>query len=99
MEYINGGDLYSLLGAMGCFEEQMAKMYAAEIVLALEYLHEKGIVHRDLKPDNLLINSDGHIKLTDFDLSRYGILDLDLYSAFPGEDPDSKELQALSPLM
>ena len=48
----------------------MAKMYTAEVVLALEYLHSYGIVHRDLKPDNLLITSIGHIKLTDFGLSK-----------------------------
>jgi len=99
MEYLNGGDLYSLLKAWGYMDEPIAKVYVAEVVLALEYLHEKGIVHRDLKPDNLLLNSEGHIKLTDFGLSRYGILDIDIYSAFPGEDPASEELQVLSPLM
>ena len=48
-------------------------MYAAEIILALGYLHEKGIIYRDLKPENILIGSDGHIKLTDFGLSKEGI--------------------------
>ena len=52
----------------------MAKMYTAEVVLALEYLHSYGIVHRDLKPDNLLITSVGHIKLTDFGLSKVGLM-------------------------
>jgi serine/threonine protein kinase len=46
--------------------------YIAETVLALEYLHSLGIVHRDLKPDNMLINAEGHIKLTDFGLSKIG---------------------------
>eukprot|EP01135_Chromosphaera_perkinsii_P003648 Nk52_evm27s250 gene=Nk52_evmTU27s250 len=70
MEYMIGGDLGSLLQVFGYFDEDMARMYAAQIVLALEYLHSHGIVHRDLKPDNILINEDGHIKLTDFGLSR-----------------------------
>jgi serine/threonine protein kinase len=47
----------------------------AETVLALEYLHSRGIIHRDLKPDNLLIDQEGHIKLTDFGLSRMGLMD------------------------
>nr|XP_029501160.1 microtubule-associated serine/threonine-protein kinase 1-like [Oncorhynchus nerka] len=54
----------------------MARMYFAETVLALEYLHNYGIVHRDLKPDNLLITSMGHIKLTDFGLSKIGLMSL-----------------------
>ncbi|XP_050233224.1 probable serine/threonine protein kinase IRE4 isoform X2 [Mercurialis annua] len=74
MEYLNGGDLYSLLRKVGCLEEDVARIYVAELVLALEYLHSLGIVHRDLKPDNILIAHDGHIKLTDFGLSKIGLL-------------------------
>jgi serine/threonine protein kinase len=74
MEYMPGGDMYSLLKAMNYLDEDMTRFYAAEIVQALEYLHERGITHRDLKPDNLLIGRNGHIKLTDFGLSRYGLL-------------------------
>jgi serine/threonine protein kinase len=74
MEYLIGGDLASLLRALNTFDVQMARRYAAEIVLALEYLHSIGIVHRDLKPDNILINDDGHLKLTDFGLSRLGAI-------------------------
>lgn len=74
MEYLIGGDLYSLLRKMGCLEEHAARMYIAELVLALEYLHSLGVVHRDLKPDNILIAHDGHIKLTDFGLSRVGLI-------------------------
>eukprot|EP01088_Endostelium_zonatum_P014810 TRINITY_DN3375_c3_g1_i1.p1 TRINITY_DN3375_c3_g1~~TRINITY_DN3375_c3_g1_i1.p1 ORF type:complete len:1297 (+),score=377.07 TRINITY_DN3375_c3_g1_i1:199-4089(+) len=74
MEFMPGGDCYSLLKAYGgVFPERMAKVYLAETILALEYLHSKGIVHRDLKPDNMLISAEGHIKLTDFGLSKMGL--------------------------
>ncbi|KAM7266387.1 hypothetical protein ACFE04_004284 [Oxalis oulophora] len=75
MEYLNGGDLYSLLRNLGCLDEDMARVYMAEVVLALEYLHSLNVIHRDLKPDNLLIGQDGHIKLTDFGLSKVGLID------------------------
>ncbi|KAJ1438696.1 Serine/threonine-protein kinase, active site [Sesbania bispinosa] len=74
MEYLNGGDLYSLLRNLGCLDEEVARVYMAEVVLALEYLHSLRVVHRDLKPDNLLIAHDGHIKLTDFGLSKVGLI-------------------------
>ncbi|CAL0322274.1 unnamed protein product [Lupinus luteus] len=74
MEYLNGGDLYSLLRNLGCLDEEIARVYIAEVVLALEYLHSLRVVHRDLKPDNLLIAHDGHIKLTDFGLSKVGLI-------------------------
>ncbi|XP_068658324.1 probable serine/threonine protein kinase IREH1 [Aristolochia californica] len=74
MEYFNGGDLYSLLRNLGCLDEEVARIYIAEVVLALEYLHSLRVVHRDLKPDNLLIAHDGHIKLTDFGLSKVGLI-------------------------
>ncbi|KAM0041335.1 putative protein kinase AGC-MAST family [Helianthus debilis subsp. tardiflorus] len=74
MEYLNGGDLYSLLRNLGCLDEDVARIYIAEVVLALEYLHSLCVVHRDLKPDNLLIAHDGHIKLTDFGLSKVGLI-------------------------
>ncbi|KAG6494836.1 hypothetical protein ZIOFF_042598 [Zingiber officinale] len=74
MEYLNGGDLYSLLRNLGCLDDDVARVYIAEVVLALEYLHSLHVVHRDLKPDNLLIARDGHIKLTDFGLSKVGLI-------------------------
>ncbi|XP_008937013.1 PREDICTED: microtubule-associated serine/threonine-protein kinase 4, partial [Merops nubicus] len=76
MEYVEGGDCATLLKNMGPLPVDMARMYFAETVLALEYLHNYGIVHRDLKPDNLLVTSMGHIKLTDFGLSKVGLMSL-----------------------
>jgi len=73
MEYLPGGDLSSLLQVHEKFTEPRARMYAAEIVLALEYLHKHQIAHHDLKPDNILVNAQGHIKLTDFGLSRISV--------------------------
>ncbi|XP_045902389.1 microtubule-associated serine/threonine-protein kinase 1-like isoform X4 [Micropterus dolomieu] len=76
MEYVEGGDCATLLKNIGALPVELARMYFAETVLALEYLHNYGIVHRDLKPDNLLITSMGHIKLTDFGLSKMGLMSL-----------------------
>ncbi|XP_076226103.1 serine/threonine-protein kinase greatwall isoform X3 [Nomia melanderi] len=73
MEYMVGGDLKSLLGVYGYMEESMAAFYTAEVCLALEYLHSHGIVHRDLKPDNMLLSREGHVKLTDFGLSKISL--------------------------
>ncbi|RVE76439.1 hypothetical protein OJAV_G00008030 [Oryzias javanicus] len=69
-------DCATLLKNIGALPVELARMYFAETVLALEYLHNYGIVHRDLKPDNLLITSMGHIKLTDFGLSKMGLMSL-----------------------
>ncbi|XP_028328235.1 LOW QUALITY PROTEIN: microtubule-associated serine/threonine-protein kinase 3 [Gouania willdenowi] len=76
MEYVEGGDCANLLKNIGPLPVDMSRMYFAETVLALEYLHNYGIVHRDLKPDNLLITSMGHIKLTDFGLSKIGLMNM-----------------------
>ena len=70
MEFLPGGDLMSLLMARDILPEQEAKFYAAEIVLAIESVHKLDCIHRDLKPDNVLIDADGHIKLSDFGLSK-----------------------------
>lgn len=74
MEYLNGGDCAALIKSLGSLPEEWTKQYIAEVVLGLEYLHQRGVVHRDLKPDNLLIDQHGHLKLTDFGLSRIGLL-------------------------
>ncbi|KAK9989941.1 hypothetical protein SO802_030180 [Lithocarpus litseifolius] len=91
MEYLNGGVLYSLK-KVGCLDEDVARIYIAELVLALEYLHSLGIVHHDLKPDNILIAQDGHIKLTDFGLSKIGLINSKMDLSGPqtnGTTPDA----------
>lgn len=70
MDYMNGGDLKSLLSDFGFFDECAARFYISEVALALQYLHKHGIIHRDLKPDNMLVAANGHVKLTDFGLSK-----------------------------
>jgi len=70
-EYVIGGELFSQLRKVGRFSNDTSRFYAAEIVLALEYLHERQIVYRDLKPENLLIDKDGHLKITDFGFAKY----------------------------
>lgn len=74
MEFLNGGDCASLIKILGGLSEDWAIKYTAEVVLGVQHLHSRGIVHRDLKPDNLLIDSKGHLKLTDFGLSRMGLV-------------------------
>lgn len=74
MEYLPGGDCASLVKALGGVSEDWAKQFLAEVVNGLEMLHARGVVHRDMKPDNLLIDQRGHLKLTDFGLSKIGLL-------------------------
>jgi serine/threonine protein kinase len=73
LDFVNGGELYTHIAREKCFKEDRARFYAGEIILALEYLHEMGIVYRDLKPENILLDSEGHLKLTDFGQSKGGI--------------------------
>ncbi|CAN1289327.1 PHOT2 [Linum perenne] len=70
-DFCPGGELFALLDKqpMKLFKEESARFYAAEVVIGLEYLHCLGIVYRDLKPENVLLGRDGHVVLTDFDLS------------------------------
>jgi len=72
MEFCAGGEFYRVIhGAQEkCLQENVVKFYAAEVLLALEYLHMKGFIYRDLKPENVLLHESGHIRLTDFDLSK-----------------------------
>ena len=68
MDYVAGGDLMSLLCKYGVFKESLARFYIAELTCAVESVHKMGFIHRDIKPDNILIDSNGHLKLTDFGL-------------------------------
>lgn len=71
IDYVAGGDLFTYLQKMKKFNLETARFYAVEILLALEYLHEElNTIYRDLKPENVLIDASGHIKLTDFGLSK-----------------------------
>jgi len=74
MEFVNGGELYTHLQASGNLSGERTRFYSAEIVLALEYLHKSGIIYRDLKPENILIDAEGHLKITDFGLSKEGLV-------------------------
>jgi serine/threonine protein kinase len=73
MEYCPGGDMGQALAKHRRFELDLAKIYTAEIVLAIEYLHKNEIIFRDLKPDNVVFDEDGHALLTDFGLSKTGM--------------------------
>jgi protein-serine/threonine kinase len=75
LEYCAGGELFFHLSRAGRFSEGRCKFYASEILLGLEYLHSLSIIYRDLKPENLLLDADGHAKITDFGLSKEGIQD------------------------
>ncbi|XP_025822697.1 phototropin-1A isoform X5 [Panicum hallii] len=89
-DYCSGGELFMLLDRqpMKVLKEDAVRFYAAEVVTALEYLHCQGIIYRDLKPENILLHRDGHISLTDFDLS---CLTSCLPQVFLPEDNDKKK--------
>lgn len=78
LEYAQGGELFTHLAAERMFSEDTAAFYMAEMVLALEHLHQTvGVVYRDLKPENCLLDSEGHLLLTDFGLSKVAVSDDD----------------------
>jgi len=75
LEYCPGGELFFHLSRAGRFPEGRARFYTAELLLALEYLHTLNIIYRDLKPENVLLDVQGHVKITDFGLSKEGVED------------------------
>ena len=73
MDFLNGGELFFHLRKDQKFSERRACFYAAQLVEAMRCLHQNGIIYRDLKPENVLLDADGYIKITDFGLSKQGM--------------------------
>ncbi len=82
-DFFNGGELYHYL-SRGRFTEERARFYAAEIAMGIAHLHENGIIYRDLKPENLLLDDSGHIRITDFGLSKENVADDDTVKSICG---------------
>lgn len=76
LDFCPGGDLGRLISKYGKISEDRAKLYLSEVLLALEDLHSRDIIYRDLKPDNVVIDNEGHALLTDFGLSKEGVLEV-----------------------
>lgn len=70
MEYVAGGELFTYLRSLGKFPASQASFYAAQVTLMFEYLHSNNVIYRDLKPENLLIDPEGYLKLTDFGFAK-----------------------------
>lgn len=71
MEFLAGGDLMTLLMRKDILSEEESRFYIAEVIQALESVHALNYIHRDLKPDNVLLDKNGHVKLTDFGLCKH----------------------------
>lgn len=71
MDFVQGGDFFTLMRKYRRLPEDWVRVYVTEVAMALQHLHDMDIVYRDLKPENILLCGDGHLKLTDFGLSRY----------------------------
>lgn len=83
-DYMSGGELFWHLQKEGRFDEKRAKFYIAELILAIQHLHEADIVYRDLKPENILLDANGHIALCDFGLSKANLTKNDTTNTFCG---------------
>ena len=70
MDLCTGGEVFFHLSRLKSFSENQARFYFAEILLGLEYLHNKNIVYRDIKPENILVDLEGHIRIADFGLAK-----------------------------
>lgn len=95
MEYCAGGEFFKMLQKQPqkCLPEAAVRFYAAEVLLALEYLHCMGFIYRDLKPENILLHESGHVRLTDFDLSKQAVIQVTPKLVKPslfGNEKDSK---------
>ena len=89
MEFLQGGDFMSLLIKKDILTEEEARFYTAELILAVDSIHKLGCIHRDIKPDNILIDRNGHIKLSDFGLAK---ISDKLYDNNKDENFDKKKL-------
>lgn len=70
LEYVPGGSITTLLKNYGAFEESLVKLWVKQMLMGLNYLHEKGIIHRDIKGANILVDNRGGIKISDFGISK-----------------------------
>ena len=70
MPFVRGGELYKVFLQQKMFPEEVVKFYAAQIILAIGYLHDRGYAHRDLKLENILVDQDGYLKIIDFGLAK-----------------------------
>lgn len=73
LDFCQGGELFYHLRTSQRFSENRARFYIAQIILALESLHQLGVIYRDLKPENVLLDEHGYVKITDFGLSKEGV--------------------------
>lgn len=96
MEYLPGGDLYSLLQNVSALDEDSTRIYTIEIAKAIGYLHSRNIIHRDIKPDNILIAADGTLRLTDFGLSYIGCVNRQVSDMTTKHKPPLKAASSLT---
>lgn len=85
LDLMLGGELFYHIRSWKRFTEEMARFYLAQVILAFEYLHEQNVIYRDLKPENVLVDANGYIKVTDFGLSKnFNLMDEKRTDSFVG---------------